>query len=122
MEKPYLTKDQMKVRKKWCKFEQKRMKELNEDFYCCFLDEKWFYTTSRRGKVKVLSPEPGEDATAVASPPLTAVLRLHAIKVGVSAPIDCCVFLICRADWLLFHLFLIPGDVPRRRGQAHRIP
>ena len=91
MEKPYLTKDQMKARKKWCGFEQKRMRELEEDFYCCFLDEKWFYTTSRRRKVKILPPGPGEDATAVAPPPLALVSRRHAIKASISAPIDCCV-------------------------------
>ena len=81
LEKPYLTKDQMKARKKWCKFEKNRMAEWGKNFYCCFLDEKWFYTTSRRRKVKVLPPGPGEDADAVAPPPLTTVSRRHAIKV-----------------------------------------
>ena len=28
--------------------------ENNSEFYCCFLDEKWFYTSTRRKKVKIL--------------------------------------------------------------------
>lgn len=99
LEKPYLTKDQMKARKKWCEFE-KKMEEWGENFHCCFLDEKWFYTTSRRRKVKVLPPGSGEDAAAaVALLPPTTVSRRHVIKVSVSAPIDCCVCLfVSRTD------------------------
>ena len=68
------------------------MEERGEEFYACFLDEKWFYTTSHRRKIKILPPGPGEDPAAVAHVPLTAVSRRHAIKVGTPpSPIDCCV-------------------------------
>ena len=68
------------------------MEERGEEFYACFLDEKWFYTTSHRRKIKILPPGPGEDPVAVAHVPLTAVSRRHAIKVGTPPlPIDCCV-------------------------------
>ena len=46
-EKPYLTEDQKKERKRWCECEKYRMELYGGEFYACFLDEKWFYTTSR---------------------------------------------------------------------------
>ena len=51
--KPSLTKEQKTLRVEWAK-NMKQALELLEDFYCCFLDEKWFYTTSRRKKMKIL--------------------------------------------------------------------
>ena len=51
--KPSLTEDQKKARVEWAISLKKAMKELDEFFYC-FLDEKWFYTTSRRKKMKIL--------------------------------------------------------------------
>ena len=33
-----------------------------EDTPVCYLDEKWFYTSSRRRKIKYLPPGPGEEA------------------------------------------------------------
>ena len=59
-EKPYLTEDQKNERKKWCEDEKLRMSEYGDQFYACFLGEKWFYTTSRRRKLKVLPPGPDE--------------------------------------------------------------
>ena len=90
LEKPYLTNKQKKERKKWCEFEKKRMEERGKEFYAYFLDEKWFYTTSRRRKIKILPPGPGEDPAAVAPMPLTMVSRRHAIKVCYG-PISCCI-------------------------------
>ena len=82
MEKPYLSEDQKKERKKWCEREKSRIAKWGGRFYACFLDEKWFYMTSRRRKVKCLPPGPGESAAGVAPPLLTTVSRRHAIKVS----------------------------------------
>ena len=51
--KPRLTEDQIKAR---VQFALRWLGRLNSDqqFYYCFLDEKWFYTTSRRKKEKHL--------------------------------------------------------------------
>ena len=50
--KPRLTTEQIKER---LKFSNKWINKMNEkDVYICFLDEKWFYTNSRRKKMKVL--------------------------------------------------------------------
>ena len=47
-EKPMLTPEMMKDRKKWCKDMKKLIEEHgSKNFYACFLDEKWFYITSR---------------------------------------------------------------------------
>ena len=53
--KPRLTDEQIKQQ---FKFAQKWLAKLNsgEEFYYCFLDEKWFYTTSCRKKEKHLPP------------------------------------------------------------------
>ena len=48
--KPRLTYEHIKER---LKFSEKWLKKLDEnegELYYCFLDEKWFYTTSRRKK------------------------------------------------------------------------
>ena len=51
--KPRLSMEQIKAR---VKFAEKwlRLLESGEKIYYCFLDEKWFYTTSRRRKFKIL--------------------------------------------------------------------
>lgn len=80
-EKPYLTEDQKSERKKWCQEQKKLMQEKGKRFYACFLDEKWFYITSRRRRIKVLPPGPGEDPAEVAPHIPTAISRRHALKV-----------------------------------------
>ena len=64
-EKPHLTADMKRARKKWCEDEKARIAEHGPDFHACFLDEKWFYTTSRRRRVKILPPGEGEDPNEV---------------------------------------------------------
>ena len=51
--KPRLTLEHMKER---LKFAEKwdDVLESDEEFYMCFLDEKWFYTSTRRKMVKIL--------------------------------------------------------------------
>ena len=51
--KPSLTEDQKKARVEWALTLKQSLAELDEFFYC-YLDEKWFYTTSRRKKMKIL--------------------------------------------------------------------
>ena len=58
-EKPYLTEDQKSERKKWCQEQKKLMQEKGKRFYACFLDEKWFYITSRRQSYQGLTSWPG---------------------------------------------------------------
>ena len=52
VEKPHLTDDHKTARKVWAR----RYYELlsNPESPVCFLDEKWFYTTSRRRQLKIL--------------------------------------------------------------------
>ena len=65
-EKPALTPDMKRERIKWCNDMKDLIEELGDKFYACFLDEKWFYITSRRRKIKILSAQPGENADKVA--------------------------------------------------------
>ena len=81
IEKPYLTPDQKKGRLEWCHKVKELIAEAGQDFHACFLDEKWFYTTSRRRKVKVLPPDPDKDPDEVAPVQPTTRSRRHAIKV-----------------------------------------
>ena len=83
-EKPYLTEDQKRERKQWCEDVKKLMAERGNNFYACFLDEKWFYITSRRRRIKVLPAGQGEVAADVAPVIPTAISRRHAMKVGIS--------------------------------------
>jgi len=57
--------------------------DWGEDFHAVFLDEKWFYLSSRRRKIKILPPGPGEDPDEVAPHMPTAISRRHALKVMV---------------------------------------
>ena len=52
--KPRLTNEQKKERVSWEKSMKETMETFGDDFFVCFLDEKWFYTTSRRRKLKIL--------------------------------------------------------------------
>ena len=52
LEKPLLKKEKRLKRLEWA-IEMKKMLE-NKNFYMVHLDEKWFYTTSRRKKIKYL--------------------------------------------------------------------
>ena len=81
-EKPYLTEDQKLGRVEWCEDMIELMESLGEDFHAVFLDEKWFYTTSRRRALKVLPPGPGEDPDEVAPVIPTTVSRRNVIKVN----------------------------------------
>ena len=51
--KPRLTTQQIKERLLFCEKWIHKIKN-REVLYFCFLDEKWFYTTSRRKKLKIL--------------------------------------------------------------------
>ena len=81
IEKPYLTEDQKKERKKWCQDEKERIDTWGEDLYACFLNNKWFYTTSRRRKIKHLPASAKENAADVAPPLLMTRSRRHPVKV-----------------------------------------
>ena len=65
--KPSLKPKQKIARVEWAKNMKKALSEMDDCFYC-FLDEKWFYTTSRRKKMKILPRadwESEEDAKVV---------------------------------------------------------
>ena len=81
LEKPYLTADQKKNRVKWATEQRKLMEDKGDDFYCAFLDEKWFYTTSRRRKIKVLPACPHEDPNDVKPEHPRCISRRHPVKV-----------------------------------------
>ena len=81
IEKPYLTPDQKKGRLDWCHAVKELIAASGNDFHACFLDEKWFYTTSRRRKVKILPAGPDEDPEEVVHQQPTTRSRRHAIKV-----------------------------------------
>jgi hypothetical protein len=51
--KPLLPDKQIEDRVKWCKEYNKKVRKGN-NFHYCFLDEKWFYTTSRHTKNKII--------------------------------------------------------------------
>jgi hypothetical protein len=51
-QKPILTAERKVRRMQWCT-DWKCQLKLAEPFYSAFLDEKWFYTKSRREKQKV---------------------------------------------------------------------
>ena len=75
-EKPFLTPDQKKAHKFWCEEEKARMANLGKDFYACLLDEKWFYVTFWRRKLKILPTGEGEDSKEVA-PHIRTTLSRH---------------------------------------------
>lgn len=84
--KPYLTEDQKKERVTWCKEVKDIIKKEGKNFYAVFLDEKWFYPTSRRRKLKILPKTEGEDHEDYQP---TERRRSNNIKVSKPAPLDC---------------------------------
>ena len=80
-EKPYLTEDQKTKRKEWCEEQKREMADRGMDFYACFLDEKWFYTTSRRRRIKYLPAGEGENPADVRPYIPTTVSRRNVEKV-----------------------------------------
>ena len=50
-EKPFLTADQKREQKKWCHEAKKQKADAGSNFHACFIDEKWFYTTSCRCRI-----------------------------------------------------------------------
>ena len=65
IEKPHLTPEMKEERKKWCEYIKTLIAEHGDQFYACYLDEKWFYTTSRRRRMKILKAQPGKDPEEV---------------------------------------------------------
>ena len=81
-EKPDLTPDQKDNRKLWCEDEKIRKDYWGKDLYAVFLDEKWFYNTLHRQKIKILPTGPEEDADKVAPHIPTTRSRRYPIKVS----------------------------------------
>ena len=79
-EKPFLTQDQKRDQKKWCEEEKQQIAEAGSDFHACFIYEKWFYTTSRRRRLKILPPANDEDPDKVAPHIPTTLSRRNSIK------------------------------------------
>ena len=81
VEKPSLIPEMKRERVLGCLREKKRIRDWAENFHACFLDEKWFYTTSQRRKLKVLPSDPGEDPAEVAPHVPTIHSRRFPVKV-----------------------------------------
>lgn len=78
-------KNRLEFAKKWGKL----LDGNNGKLYYCFLDEKWFYTTSRRRKFKILPRATFESLKESFFIPKKIRSRRHACKVmflGVVAP------------------------------------
>lgn len=93
MEKPYKTDDQNRETLEWVQNTKALKQEYGRDFHVCFLDEKWFYTTSRRRKIKVLPAHELEDPSVVPSYTRTCISRRHPTKVRIAdnaRVVDCC--------------------------------
>ena len=72
---------------KWAEEQKKLMKDQGDNFHCAFLDEKWFYTTSRRRKIKILPAGKDEDPEKVKPKQPRCISRRYPIKV--------CLFVYC---------------------------
>jgi hypothetical protein len=82
LEKPYKTDDQKKQTLEWVRKTKTIKRRLKKKFHACFIDEKWFYTQSRRKKSKHLPPHPDfETEEDVPEFVRTTVSRRHPIKV-----------------------------------------
>jgi hypothetical protein len=82
LEKPYKTDDQKKQTLEWVRKTKTIKRRLKQKFHACFIDEKWFYTQSRRKKSKHLPPHPDfETEEDVPEFVRTTVSRRHPIKV-----------------------------------------
>ena len=79
--KPRLTDDHKNGRMKWAKKWKDRIEQSDQEVFYCFLDEKWFYCTSRRKKYKILprAPFETEEEAHVSMPRLRS--RRHATKI-----------------------------------------
>lgn len=56
---PLMTASVMRQRESWCS--QRKTLSRNRLIRTAFLDEKWFYTSSKRKTLKVLKAQEGED-------------------------------------------------------------
>ena len=92
--KPLLTAEMKKERVKWSKNQKALIKKYGKAFYACFLDEKWFYTTSRRRKRKVLPPGPDEDPKEVQPFQPTTVSCRNVCKVSALIKYCCISYLL----------------------------
>ena len=121
--KPLVTPEMKPERLDWAKDNKKLLKKHGTKFYACFLDEKWFYTTSRQRKQKILPPGPGEDPKEVEPFQDKTTSRRNVVKVGSHrglgvdcyviffviqcpqhpSPFDCYVLLFRSWQWLSFH-------------------
>ena len=81
-EKPALTPEMKKARKEWCEEMKRLMEKWGENFYPCFLDEKWFYCKSRRRKIKLLETQPGESDKDVNRKRPTTQSRRFSVKIN----------------------------------------
>eukprot|EP00956_Cyclotella_meneghiniana_P030439 scaffold76641_cov37-Cyclotella_meneghiniana.AAC.1 len=89
LEKPFKTDKQKAETLEWCRKVKTLKRSLGNKFHICFIDEKWFYTQSRRKKTKHLPRHETEDPDEVQEFVRTTVSRRHPIKVmamGVVAP------------------------------------
>jgi hypothetical protein len=77
---PILTPERKIERINWCN-ERKIQVTSDTPFYAAFLDEKWFYTTSRRKKAKWLPLGPHEEPGANRMPALRTISRRFSTKV-----------------------------------------
>eukprot|EP00957_Ditylum_brightwellii_P091915 6998697-Ditylum_brightwellii.AAC.1 len=75
MEKPFLTQDQKGNTMKWALQELERF--AMSDFFCTFLDKKWFYTTKRCRKIKFVPPGQGENPEIFKKKQLKMISRRH---------------------------------------------
>ena len=57
-----------------------RIAGAGSNFYACYIDEKWFYTISRRRRLKILPAGDGEDPAKVAPHIPTTLSRRNLIK------------------------------------------
>ena len=87
--KPRLTEEHKRNRVLWAKKWKKRISDATEEFYYCYLDEKWFYTTSRRKKVKVLPRAPFETEEEAYVPMPRLRSRRFPTKVMVQGIVAC---------------------------------
>ena len=82
LEKPFKTDKQKAETLEWCRKVKTLKRSLRNKFHICFIDEKWFYTQSRRKKTKHLPRHETEDPNEVQEFVRTTVSRRHPIKVN----------------------------------------
>lgn len=82
LEKPYKTDKQKEETLAWVRKVKRTRASKRQKFHICFIDEKWFYTHSRRKKNKILPPHPDGEDEDVEEFVRTTVSRRHPIKVS----------------------------------------